>query len=40
MGRKMEITALFTLVSSGLVLKRLGIFIFEGVSLPMIMKVF
>lgn len=40
MGRKMEITALFTLMSSGLVLKRLGVFIFEGVPLSMIMKVF
>lgn len=30
MGRKMEITALFTLMPSGLVLKRLGIFIFLG----------
>lgn len=40
MGRKMEITASFTLMSSGLVLKRLGGFIFEGASLSMITEVF
>lgn len=39
-GRKVAITALFTLITSGLVLKRLGIFIFESVSLSAILKVF
>lgn len=33
MGRKMEITALFALKTSGLVLQRLGVFISESVSL-------